>query len=122
MGFMKGKKLFKEIAKSDIVILPSEWYENYPVSIMETLVLGKPVIGARIGGIPEMVKDYETGLTFESGNSIDLSEKIRYMLDNTDKATEMGKNAKMFAEKEFDIESHYAKLMEIYEKALSKSA
>jgi glycosyltransferase involved in cell wall biosynthesis len=120
-GFLKGENLYREVMECMAVVLPSEWYENYPVSIMETLALGKPVIGARIGGIPEMVKDHETGLTFESGNSADLSEKIRQLLDNPARAAEMGRNARMFAEREFDIESHYAKLMEIYEKALSKS-
>ncbi len=120
-GFLKGENLYREVMESMAVVLPSEWYENYPVSVMETLVLGKPVIGSRIGGIPEMVKDHETGLTFESGNSADLSEKLRQLLDNPSRAAEMGRNARMFAEKEFDIENHYAKLMEIYERALSKS-
>jgi glycosyltransferase involved in cell wall biosynthesis len=119
-GFLKGKELFNEIKTCMAVVLPSEWYENYPVSVMETLAIGKPIIGARIGGIPEMVKDQETGLTFESGNSADLSEKIKELSDNPERAAEMGENARIFAEKEFDIENHYAKLMEIYERALSK--
>jgi glycosyltransferase involved in cell wall biosynthesis len=120
-GFLKGENLYREVMECMAVVLPSEWYENYPVSVMETLVLGKPVIGSRIGGIPEMVKDNETGLTFEPGNAEDLSKKIRQLLDNPASAAEMGRNARKFAEKEFDIENHYKKLMEIYEKALSNS-
>jgi glycosyltransferase involved in cell wall biosynthesis len=116
-GFLKGENLFAEIRKADVVILPSEWYENYPVSVMEAFAMGRPVIGARIGGIPEMVKDYETGLTFESGNSVDLSEKIKYLLENPHKAAEMGKKARLFVEREINIERHYEKLMDIYRKA-----
>jgi glycosyltransferase involved in cell wall biosynthesis len=119
-GFIKSEILYYELINALVVILPSEWYENCPVSVTEAFALGKPVIGARIGGIPEMVKDYKTGLIFEPGNSIDLSEKVRYMLDNTNKAAEMGKNAKMFAEREFNEERYHARLLEIYKKALLK--
>jgi glycosyltransferase involved in cell wall biosynthesis len=119
-GFLKGKELYREVMRCMAVVLPSEWYENYPVSVMETLAIGKPVIGARIGGIPEMVKDNETGLTFEPGNPADLSEKILYMMDNPAVAAEMGRKARVFAEKEFDIGNHYARLMEIYETVLSR--
>jgi glycosyltransferase involved in cell wall biosynthesis len=118
-GFFKGKELFTEIKTADIIIIPSEWYENYPVSVMEAFALGKPVIGARIGGIPEMVKDNETGLTFESGNPVDLREKIQYVIDNPKVIPPWGKNARQFIEQEVNPERHYQQLMEIYELAMS---
>lgn len=118
-GFLKGKELFTEIKTADVVIIPSEWYENYPVSVMEAFALGKPVIGARIGGIPEMVKDNETGLTFESGNPDDLKKKIQYVLDNPEVIPQWGKNAKQFIEREVNPERHYQQLMEIYDLAMS---
>jgi glycosyltransferase involved in cell wall biosynthesis len=117
-GFLKGDELFTEIKKADVVIIPSEWYENYPVSVMEAFALGRPVVGARIGGIPEMVKDHQTGLTFESGNAADLGEKIRYVLDNPDKLPRWGKNARRFIEREVNPERHYEQLMEIYSMAM----
>ncbi len=120
LGFLKGENLFAEINKSDVVIIPSEWYENYPVSVMEAFALGRPVIGARIGGIPEMVKDNETGLTFESGNSDELCEKIKYVLDNPDKSVSWGINAREFIEREVNPDRHYQQLMEIYDIAMSK--
>jgi glycosyltransferase involved in cell wall biosynthesis len=118
-GFLKGEKLFAEIKKSDVVIIPSEWFENYPVSVMEAFALSKPVIGARIGGIPEMVRDNETGLTFESGNAVDLSEKINYLINNPHKAAEMGEKARLFIEREVNPERHYKELMKIYKEAIS---
>lgn len=121
-GFLKGENLYREVMECMAVVLPSEWYEIYGIVVMETFALGKPVIGARMGGIPEMVKDHETGLTFESGNSADLSEKIKYLLENPHKAAEMGRNARKFAEKAFDIENYYAKLMEIYRKVISQKS
>jgi len=119
-GYLTGENLFAEIKKADVVIIPSEWYENYPVSVMEAFALSKPVIGARIGGIPEMVKDNETGLTFESGNPSDLSEKIAYVIKNPDKAALWGRNARQFIEREVNPERHYRQLMEIYDTVLSR--
>jgi glycosyltransferase involved in cell wall biosynthesis len=118
LGFLKGNRLYGEIKNADVVVLPSEWYENYPVSVMEAFALGKPVIGSKIGGIPELVKDGETGYTFEPGNAIDLSQKISYFVDNIHEASAMGDKAKSFISEEVNPEKHYKKLMEIYEQAL----
>jgi len=79
LGYMNGESLFKEIKNSMFAILPSEWYENNPMSVLEAFALGKPVIGSRIGGIPELVKDNETGLTFDPGNVEDLYSKMEYL-------------------------------------------
>ncbi len=120
LGFLKGENLFAEIKKADVVIIPSEWYENYPVSVMEAFALGSPVIGARIGGIPEMVKDNETGLTFKSGNALELSEQIEYAINNPDETIVWGQKARKFIEQEVNPEKHYQKLMTIYDLAMSK--
>lgn len=116
-GYMAGEDLKREIQKSMFVIIPSECYENNPRSIIEGFALGKPALGARIGGIPELVKDNETGLTFESGNADDLRGKIGCLINSPDKIKEMGKNARLFVEKELNAEKHYEKLMKIYENA-----
>lgn len=114
LGFKRGEDLFQEVMKSMAVVLPSEWYENNPLSILEAFSMGIPVIGAKIGGIPELVKDNETGLTFEPGNSKDLASKIEYMVNNPDKVAEMGGKVRVYVEQELDAEKHYERLMEIY--------
>jgi len=120
IGFLEGDNLYREISKMHIIIVPSEWYENYPVSVMESFALGRPVIGSRIGGIPELVRDGESGLTFKTGDAFDLSEKIEYMINNRNKIVSMGEKARKFAERVFDSESHYPRLMEIYTRAIQK--
>jgi len=68
----------------------------------------------RIGGIPELIKDNVTGLTFEPCNSDDLSEKIEYLNRNPEKIIEMGRNARSFVEQELNGEKHYEMLIDIY--------
>ncbi len=118
-GYLKGKELRSIINESLFAVLPSEWYENNPNSVLEAFALGKPVIGSRIGGIPELVKDGVTGYTFEPGNAEDLSEKIKTLLSDNSTRIKMGHNARMFVEAEFNPEKHYQELMKIYEQAAS---
>ena len=102
------------------LVIPSEWYENYPRTVIESFALGKPVLGARIGGIPELVRDWETGLTFESSNICDLKIKIGLMLKNNKKIPEMGGKAREYVEQELNSDIHYSRLIKIYKKAIEK--
>ncbi len=120
LDHMNGESLYKEIIKSLAVVLPSQWYENNPMSVLEAFALGKPVIGARIGGIPELVKDSETGLTFEPGNADDLSSKIDYLKIHPEKVREMGNNARIFIEQEPNADKHYEKLTDIYKTVIDR--
>lgn len=113
-GYKSGKDLQREISCAMFLILPSECYENNPLSIMEAFALGKPVIGSKLGGIPELVKDGETGLTFEAGNTEDLKLKIDYLLSRPGKIIEMGKNARHLVTSEFNAERHYVRLESLY--------
>jgi len=117
LGYKRGEDLKMDILKSMFIVLPSEWYENNPRSIIEGFAYGKPVIGSRLGGIPELVRDNETGLTFESGNAEDLRIKIEYLTNHQDKIIEMGKNARLFVEKELGADRHYEGLIRIYNQA-----
>lgn len=114
-GFVKREQLVKLIKNSLFTVLPSEWYENCPMTILESFALGKPVIGANIGGIPELVNHGSTGLLFETGNVKDLAEKISYLLENRNLVVEMGKNARKKVERNYNEEIHYRKLINAYE-------
>jgi len=122
LGFLKSEKLFQETNNALTVVVPSECYETFSLQVIESFAMSIPVVGARIGGIPELVKDNKTGLTFESGNSEDLCSKIKYMICNPDKASEMGKNARTFVEQELNAEKHYEKLIQLYQKAMIKNS
>ena len=121
LGYMKGESLYNEIRRSMFVIIPSEWYENNPMSALEAFAMEKPIIGSRIGGIPELVKNGETGYTFEPGNAKDLSEKINTLFYDNAACIKMGLNARRFVESEFNPEKHYQDLLNIYQKAIKKS-
>ncbi len=82
VGFVSGGELSALIQKAKFSIYPSEWYENCPFSIIESISFGTPVIGANIGGIPELIDDGTTGLLFEAGNAEDLRDKIEYLYNN----------------------------------------
>ena len=73
LGYRSGEALHTLIREARAVVLPSEWYENAPMSVLESFALGTPVVGANIGGIPEMVIDGQTGWTFESRNTDELA-------------------------------------------------
>jgi glycosyltransferase involved in cell wall biosynthesis len=75
-GYLSGAALRAAICSARAVVVPSEWYENAPISVMEASALGQPVIGANIGGIPELIRDGETGFVFDSGNVDSLVEVL----------------------------------------------
>lgn len=118
LGFRTSVELQGIVRKSLFAVLPSEWYENNPRSVIEAFALGKPAVGARIGGIPELVMDGHTGYTFEPWNVGDLREKIMLMLDSRGGIEAMGRNARSYVERALNPEIHYERLMEIYSTAI----
>lgn len=122
LGFKTGQELNALIANSMFTVVPSQWYENFPYSILESFAHGKPVVGSCIGGIPELVRDHETGLTFQAGNARELQDRIEYLISNPPKIVAMGEAARRLVEKELSIDVHYAQLMKIYGKVLSKDS
>lgn len=117
LGYQFGSMLHDEIRKAMFLVVPSECYENNPLAIIESFALGKPVIGARIGGIPELVKDWETGLLFTSGDVVDLQAKMMIMLKNRNQILEMGRHARLYVENKLNSEIYYQNLMTIYQRA-----
>lgn len=114
LGFLEGRALAEEVRRSRFAVCPSEWYENHPLAVLEAFAWGKPVVGARLGGIPELVQDGETGLTFEPGNWRDLKEKFEFLLEQPKMIIKMGRRSRRLVEEEFNPENHYLRLMEIY--------
>jgi glycosyltransferase involved in cell wall biosynthesis len=97
------------------VVLPSEWYENAPMSVLEAYASGKPVIGARIGGIPEMVKPGETGLLFGSGASTELAECLCKLADAPDATVAaMGEVARHYVVETFNAERYGRDMLSLY--------
>jgi glycosyltransferase involved in cell wall biosynthesis len=115
-GFLSGIALADAVRRSSCVVVPSEWYENCPMSILEALAYGKPVIGAAIGGIPELIEDKSDGLIFESGNAEDLADKMNYVAALTSLELEqMGRTGRQKIERLYNAERHYESLISLYQ-------
>lgn len=115
LGFRHQQELKDEYLNCIATVVPSNCYENCSYSIIEAFICGKPVIGSRIGAIPEMVEDDITGYNFEQGNVDDIVKKIKQLVDNPDKIVNMGKNARIKAENLYRGSVIYPKLIKVYE-------
>ena len=115
LGYKTGHDLSELIRLASFVIVPSEWYENNPLTILEAYSHGKPVIGSAIGGIPEIIDEGKTGFLFESGNEEQLVERL-FKADRLSESDyrEMSEAARAFAQTHFHPETHYRDLMTIY--------
>lgn len=121
LGFCKGNELWRHIVSAKFAVVPSECYENNPMTAIESLFLGVPVIGSNIGGIPEIIQE-NNGFLFEPGNAEDLQKSISLALDKTENEYEQMKQSAMaIAEEKFSEQSHYDQLKEIYTKVINSA-
>ncbi|WP_075342093.1 glycosyltransferase family 4 protein [Tenacibaculum agarivorans] len=116
LGHKSGQELIDLIKKASFIIVPSEWYENNPMTIIESYALGKPVIGAKIGGIPEIIIENKTGFLFESRSKETLKQVIEKAKKMSDQDyLEMSEGARKFAESNFSEEKNYDHLISVYQ-------
>ncbi len=112
VGFLSGDELRTMIGEARFSVYPSEWYENCPFSVMESQCCGTPVLAADIGGIPELVRNGETGELFEAGNAEDLRSKIIKLWNDRDL---LGKYTSNCENLDFDsVETYCEKIMQYY--------
>jgi glycosyltransferase involved in cell wall biosynthesis len=103
------------VGRCRAVVLASEWYENAPMSVMESFAMERPVVGAAIGGIPEMVQDGVTGMTFKSGDVHALAGRLQAMARLTaHQVAEMGRAGRALVLAEFSRDRHRQRLMDVY--------
>jgi glycosyltransferase involved in cell wall biosynthesis len=81
--------------------------------VLEAMALGKPVIGSRIGGIPEQVEDGVTGFLFQMGNVAELAEKMSILSQDKNMRQSFGCAARVKLEKEYNLSDHCSQLLEI---------
>jgi len=114
LGHKAEEELTSIIKRAKFCVLPSESYETFGHTILESFACGKPVIASRIGAIPELINDGENGYLFEPGNADDLVAKINLLISNHKQVLEMGKCARVTVEEKYKPEDHYQKLITIY--------
>ncbi len=122
LGFIKNQELENEYKNCIAMILPTNGVENFPVSVIEAFVYGKPVIGSKMGGTPELVEHEKTGLVFDPENVEELAKYIEKLYYNSELAVEYGKNGRAKAEKLYCPDAHYPNLINIYENVVKNHA
>ena len=117
VGYKTGKELEQLIQSARATIIPSEWYENAPMTILESYALGTPVIGANIGGIPELIRDGETGYIFSAGNYNELADLLIRMSQETELAlSDLARQGREWVEQEFNKQLYMERLKQLYTK------
>lgn len=107
IGFQTKDSVYDLTVRSVCVVCPSEWYENYPFSVIESLLLSKPVIGSTMGGIPELVLEGKTGFLHEPGDSLTLREKMLILWDDKGLCEKLGRQARDYAYSKVNFDTHW---------------
>jgi glycosyltransferase involved in cell wall biosynthesis len=122
LGQLPRDEVIAALKKAWCLIFPSEWYENFPVTIAEALACGVPVVCSRLGAMEEIVTDGRTGLHFTPGDADDLAAKVEWAWAHPEEMAAMGRAARAEYEAKYTAERNYEMLMEIYTKAIAARA
>jgi len=115
-GHLAFPELIALVRASRAAVLPSEWYENAPMSILETYALGRPVIGSALGGIPELVRDGVTGATFPAGDVDALATRLTDFASMPDeRILAMGRAGRDWVEREFTTRRYLERILDLYD-------
>lgn len=120
LGFKQGKELQDLVRNAHFVIVPSQWYENNPMTIVESYSLGTPVIGSDLGGIPEIIKEGATGFVFKHDSIESLLYKINIANEISNQAYfSMTESARRFYDNNFSEDTYADKLVGFYEDVIA---
>jgi glycosyltransferase involved in cell wall biosynthesis len=114
VGSVGPDRLSRLYASSALVVLPTLWMENCPVSVLEAFAHGRAVVATRIGGVPELVVDGVTGALFERGDVHGLARRLTELLDEPELVSAMGRRAAEAWAAEYTVERHCARLRDLY--------
>lgn len=115
LGYRTGENLKSLLRDARAIVLPSQWYENAPMSVLEAYASGKIVIAAKIGGIPEMVLEGETGFLFESSNVDELANRLTLVSSLSDETiAQMGERARDYVSKTFTVDRYIDETLNLY--------
>jgi glycosyltransferase involved in cell wall biosynthesis len=122
LGQLSRDKVITAIQRARCLVFPSEWYEGFPLTIVEAFACGTPVICSRMGAMQEIVTNGVTGVHYNSGSAIDLAEKVEWAWTHTTETAVMGRNARQDYESKYTAERNYSILLEIYRSVIDRHA
>ncbi|MEO6000211.1 MAG: glycosyltransferase family 4 protein [Chitinophagaceae bacterium] len=114
LGFTAKEPLYDLVQNAVCLVCPSEYYENFPYTVIEAMLLKTPVIAAAIGGIPELVIHQETGLLFEPFSSRALQAQILRLLHDSDLQLSLAKKAYSQTAGMVNYQQHYNILKNVF--------
>lgn len=118
LGQQTASEVRTKMLQSSFLVMPSEWYEGFPMVLVEAFAHGLPVLASNLGSMKEIVEEGVTGLLFTSGNSNELAEKARWLFEHPEECSRMGKNAQQVYLDKYTPDINYNQLMEIYKQAM----
>src|SRR3954469_18392032 len=121
LGFKSGDEKWQILRNCLCLVLPSEWYENFPVTVLEAYMASKPMVASRMGGLPYIVEEGKSGLLFEAGKPEELAKKIHYLVDHPEEAARMGASGRRLSETKYGPDQGYANLMNIFAQVQSRN-
>ena len=122
LGRLERAAVADELARARALVFPSLWYEGMPMTILEAFAAGVPVIAARLGAAATMVRDGETGLTFEPGDAAGLAERLAWAQGHSDEMAALGRAARGAYLAAYTPEASHGRLLEIYAVAMARAA
>ena len=120
-GNLSRDEVNKYINKSKFLVFPSEWYESFPMTILEAFREGTLVLASNIGSIKSIIKDRFNGILFEPGNKSDLIDKVKWILNNQKECDQIALNANNEFNKKYSSEVNYKQLKDVYEKVIKEN-
>jgi len=120
-GNLPRDEVNKFISKSKFLVFPSEWYESFPMTILEAFREGTLVLVSNIGSIKSIIKDRFNGILFEPGNKSDLIDKVKWILNNPKECDQIALNANKEFNNKYSSEINYKQLINIYEEAIKNN-
>ncbi|MCW5978624.1 MAG: glycosyltransferase family 4 protein [Bryobacteraceae bacterium] len=117
LGWQSHEDILSLMKRSSALIVPSLWYEGSPLVIIEAYATSLPVIASDVGSLSGLIRDFETGLHFQPGDSLDLASKIDWFLSQGPRVLAMRREARAEYEAKYNAEANYVRLIKIYERA-----
>ncbi len=122
LGSLPRDELLARVRNARALVLPSECYENAPMAVLEALASGVAVIGAAVGGVPELVRDRETGLLFEAGSAEELGDRLARLRDDADLARRLGEAGRRLVEREYRLSDQVQRMLALFEEVTSSAS
>lgn len=121
LGQVDAEEAQLQIANARLQILPSEWFEGFPMVVREAFAFGTPSAVSDIGPLPSIVEHGKSGIVFQPGDPQSLLSEVRTAWENSNMLERLGKGARAEFEEKYTEEANYSMLIDIYDKAIKVS-